>query len=83
MTLQQLLEKTRVSVTAFAELMGVARPTASRWANGHQEVSRHLADRYTFVTERMRKALKAGKLPLDKNELAGPADLKKLKSALR
>lgn len=83
MTLQKLLEKTRVSVTAFAALVGVARPTASRWANGHQGVSRHVVGRYDDVTSRMARALKEGKLPLDKRDAAGIGDLKKLRTVLR
>lgn len=83
MKLKTLLDRCNISVTAFAALVGVARPTASNWLNGHREVSRHVFPQFSIVTARLKAALELRKLPLDRARPAGVNELDQLRKLLR
>lgn len=83
MKLKTLLDRCHISVTAFAALVGVARPTASNWLHGHREVSRHVHPQFSVVTSRLKAALEMRKLPLDGVRPAGMSELDQLRKLLR
>lgn len=59
-----ILEAAGITVSEFARLAGVSRPTASGWINGHRDPHPWIAERVDRLLGSIHKAVSANALPV-------------------